>query len=214
MWKWTLNWSEIRGDLVIGSCPMNTKDIDKIRKKTGATSLLSVQTNECRGAFGIDYQAHQQHAKRSGVALLNAPMRDFDPPDQRRRLPAAIACLHNLLKAEHKVYVHCTAGINRAPLTVLGYLTFVEAMPVDSAFGLIQRGRGEAEPYWEAFHGCREDLVERYRDDIEYRAFEISQRNPDNDDAQNWKRAEIEVIRAAFLGPLSAPFRRLDPNRS
>jgi hypothetical protein len=29
-----------------------------------------------------------------------------------------------------RVYVHCTAGINRATLTVVGYLTFVEVRRV------------------------------------------------------------------------------------
>lgn len=29
-----------------------------------------------------------------------------------------------------QVYVHCTAGINRATLTVVGYLTFVQVRPV------------------------------------------------------------------------------------
>jgi hypothetical protein len=34
-----------------------------------------------------------------------------------------------LLAMGKRVYVHCTAGINRATLTVLGYLTFVKVRP-------------------------------------------------------------------------------------
>ena len=53
MWKWTLNWNEIRDDLVIGACPMTTADMDTMQKQTGATALLSVQTDECRKTLHI-----------------------------------------------------------------------------------------------------------------------------------------------------------------
>lgn len=213
MWTWTLNWSEIRHDLVIGACPMTTEDIDAIHRETGATALLSVQCDECRSAFDIDYEEHRRHGRRTGVVLVNAPMRDFDPADQRRRLPQAVASLHNLLRERHKVYVHCTAGINRSPLTVLGYLSFVESMPKEAAHELILRGRPQAEPYWEAYNGCHEDMVETYRADIEQRAFEISERHPENTLEQSWRQAETQVIRAAFLGSLASQFRRLHPHR-
>jgi protein-tyrosine phosphatase len=155
MWVWTLNWGEIRDDIVVGSCPSAPADIDRICEETGATALLSLQTDECRAALGIDHRAHLDHAARRGVLLVNAPMRDFDPLDQRDRLPDAVGALHRLLDEGHRTYVHCTAGINRGPLTVLGYLTFVEGMTVEDAMALILRGRPEASPYWEPYWACR-----------------------------------------------------------
>lgn len=41
-------------------------------------------------------------------------------------LPEAVRLLHVLTARGKRVYVHCTAGINRATLTVVGYLTFVQ----------------------------------------------------------------------------------------
>lgn len=205
MWKWTLNWDEIRDDLVIGACPMTTGDIDSIHERTGATALLSVQTDECRDAFGIDYDEHREHGKRKGLVLVNAPMRDFDPPEQRRRLPHAAASLHKVLDEGHKVYVYCTAGINRAPLTVLGYLTFIEGMSRDAGFHLILGGRPQAEPYWEAYDGCYRDLLDKHRQDIKNRAFQVSLLHPENNQAQNWREAEKYIIRAAILGVLPEP---------
>ncbi len=204
MWKWTLNWNEIRDDLVIGACPMTPGDIDTIHRETGATAFLSVQTDECRNAFDIDYNAHREHGKRKGLVLLNAPMRDFDPPDQRRHLPRAVASLQRTLGDGHKVYVYCTAGINRSPLTVLAYLTFVEGMSKDAAFRLIVERRPQAEPYWEAYDGCYRDLLDTYREAIKRRAFEVSLLHPDNNQAQNWRVAEKEIIRAACVELRSA----------
>ena len=89
MWEWTLNWGQIREDLFIGSCPMTPEDIDRIRDESGATALLSLQSDECRAALSIDYAAHRAHGEQHGVAMVNAPMLDFDPPDQRRNLPDA-----------------------------------------------------------------------------------------------------------------------------
>jgi atypical dual specificity phosphatase len=200
MWTWTLNWGEIREDLVIGSCPITVMDLDRIREVRRATALLSLQTNECRARFDIAYEEHQQYARRIGLVLVNAPMRDFDLPDQRQRLPEAVAALTRLLASGHRVYVHCTAGINRAPLTVLGYLTFVETRSATEAMAWIHRGRPEAEPYLDAYQGCWEDLVGHYRDAIRLRAWELSQRNPSHPCDAHWYQAEREVIREVFIG--------------
>ena len=159
MWVWTLNWGEIRHDLVVGSCPIRAADLDRLCDETGVSAVLSVQTDECRAALDIDYRTLEEHGSGRGILLRNSPIRDFDPQDQRRRLPAAVACLAELLGDGHRTYVHCTAGINRAPLVSLAYLTFVEGMGVDEATTLIRRGRPEASPYWDAYYGCREDAL-------------------------------------------------------
>jgi protein-tyrosine phosphatase len=204
-WVWTLNWGEIRRDMVIGSCPMTTEDIDRIRKQTRVTAVLSLQTDECRATFGIDYKAHQRHGERQSLVMANAPMRDFDPLDQRMRLPDAVRILHDLLATDHRVYVHCTAGINRAPLTVLAYLTFVGRMNTDEAMELIHCGRPNAEPYWEAYQGCWHDLVTQNRGTIKRRAWELSQLNPENAAGTHWQQAEKEVIYGLFIATQWSP---------
>lgn len=161
MWVWTLNWGEVRHDLVVGSCPVRAADIDRIHEGTGVSALLSLQTDDCRAALGIDYPMLEKQGSSRGLLMLNAPIRDFDGADQRMRLPQAVANLSELLRDGHRTYVHCTAGINRAPLVVLGYLTFTEGRSVPDAIGLIQRGRPEARPDWDAYYGCRDDLLGR-----------------------------------------------------
>lgn len=193
---------------------MTTDDIDRIVGSTDATALLSLQTDLCRGAFAIDFTSHQNYAHRRGVTLFNTPMRDFDPPDQRQSLPDAVRALTRLLGGEHRTYVYCTAGINRSPLTVLAYLTFVDGLSTQEAMDLILGGRPEAEPYWDSYYGCRLDLVELYRDAIELRAWDISQRIGDGDPDGNWFEAERGVIREVFLATAASNDRRLDPHRS
>jgi hypothetical protein len=162
MWVWTLNWGDIRHDLLIGSCPRRPADIDRICDATGATAMLSLQTDACRAALGIDCKTLGERASRRGLVVHNSPIRDFDAEDQRKRLPGAVHALGDLLAGGHRTYVHCTAGINRAPLVVLGYLTFVDGMAVPDAMALIHRGRPEACPSWDAYHGSRGDVLEAH----------------------------------------------------
>jgi atypical dual specificity phosphatase len=195
MWEWTLNWNEIRGDLVIGSCPVTTADIDRLRRETRATAMPSLQHPDCWAHFGIDYAAHRAHGRRAGLAMANIPLRDFDPADQRARLPEAVRCLRGMLAAGHRVYVHCSAGFNRAPLVVLAYLALVEGMAAETALECIRRGRPEAAPYWDAYVGCRRDLVALLEQDIRCRAFHRSLSSPGNDAETNWLLAEAELLR-------------------
>lgn len=213
MWEWTLNWDEVRDDLLIGSCPMTSEDIDRIREKSGATALLSLQSDVCRHAFGIDWEELRAHGEQLEFAMVNAPMLDFDPPDQRRNLPRAVACLSDLLGAGHRVYLHCTAGCNRAPLTALGYLTFVEMQPADAAMALLSGGRPQSDPSWEAYDGCRQDLIDVLRENIMVRAYYLSQEKPEVDAGTHWVRAEAEIIRGAFVNGRASPRGRLDPSR-
>ncbi len=212
-WRWSLNWNEIRSDLLIGSCPMSLADIERIVAETDATAILSLQSDACRAAFDIDYETHRGFGEVAGVDMVNAPMLDFDPPDQRRNLPTAVRALTALLAAGRRVYVHCTAGLNRGPLAVLGYLAFVETMPPAEAIAFIRKSRPEAEPSWEAFNGAREDLVEALASFIGVRAYYLHRQNPGDDPELNWSRAESDVIRQAFVSPRSLPQRRLDPAR-
>lgn len=140
------------------------------------------------------------HGEKLGFRMARSPMRDFDIPDQRRNLPQAVRVLVDLQSRGHRTHVHCTAGLGRAPLTVLSYLIWVEGLSPDQAIGLIHRGRPGAVPAWEAHHGCRQDLVIRYRPHIEERAYVLSQsRPPEHGDAQqDWRRAEAEVFRSAL----------------
>lgn len=198
MWVWTLNWSEIRNDILIGSCPTCPADIDLICDRTGADALLSLQTDDCRAALGINYELLVTHALSRSVAMVNEPMRDFDAEEQRRRLPDAVSALCDLLRRGHRVYVHCTAGINRGPLVVLAYLTLVEGVEIGEAMAMIHRGRPEASPYWSAYSGCRQDALEAHRAAIALHAWHFSVENPGETPERNWFRAEQEIMSRAF----------------
>lgn len=73
---------------------------------------------------------------------------------QALMLPEAVRMLHLLLSMGKRVYVHCTAGINRATLTVVGYLTFVRGWPLEDAVNHVKHKRPQAHPYIDCWQVC------------------------------------------------------------
>lgn len=96
--------------------------------------------------------------------------------------------------------MHCTAGLGRAPLTVLTYLICIAGQEPEDAIGLIRRARPGAVPAWEAYHGCRADLIARHRARIAHRAYALYQaRSGARGDAEaDWLQAEREILRACL----------------
>lgn len=192
---------------------MNRDNIRSIASDTEVTAILSLQSEECRRFFSIDYEVLSDYARTKNISMVNKPMLDFNDDHQRQVLPGAVRALHDLLAAGHRVYVHCTAGLNRSPLVVLGYLTFVDQDPLEAALAIIREARPQAEPSLAAYDGCRADLVDALRDHISVRAYYLSEELVDSPTDVHWGLAERDVLRGAFVNAKTFPCSRLDPNR-
>lgn len=201
MWTWSLNWGEITPRIVVGTCPMTAADLQRIHAEAGVSAVLSLQHDDCLAYRKIDSKQICHAGEALGLSMARSPMRDFDIPDQRRQLPGAVAALARLQAGWQRTYVHCTAGLGRAPLTVLTYLTLVDGQGPEDAIRSILRGRPNAVPAWEAYYGCREDLVARYRQAIEARAYQLSRQELCNNPDRDWVRAESEVLQQVLSAP-------------
>jgi hypothetical protein len=174
---------------------MTPDNLRRIHAETGVSAILSLQHDECLAYWHIDYAAMCHAGAELGLDMARCPIRDFDICDMRRRLPTAMSMLADLRAQALRTYVHCTAGLGRAPLVVLGYLTLVEGYSPDDAIGLIKQGRPGVVPAWEAYHGCRNDLVARHRPAIEKRAYELYELKIHGNALADWLQAQAEVLR-------------------
>ena len=199
MWTWSLNWGEITPAIVIGSCPMTPSDLERIQTEAGTTAVLSIQHDDCHAYWEIDFPEMAAKGAQLGLSMARCPIRDFDIEDMRRHLPRAIALLAGLQACGHRTYVHCTAGLGRAPLTVLGYLTLVEGLDPEDAIQLILKGRPDAVPAWEAYYGCVEDLVAANQDRIERLAYELHEQGVPAGAEAHWSQAQARVLRDVLL---------------
>ena len=178
---------------------MRPRDLARIRSDAQASAVMSLQHDECLAYWGIDYARLQDRATKLGLSLVRCPIRDFDLADMRRQLPTAISALAALQAGGHRTYVHCTAGLGRSPLVVLAYLILVQNRDPEEAITMILSSRSDAVPAWEAYYGCRHDLVERHRKAIEMRAYELYEQGKNQSTDANWQQAEREVLRNVLL---------------
>ena len=120
-------------------------------------------------------------------------------------LPAQVRALSVLLKAgrePRRVYVHCTAGINRASLATVGYLTWLEGWQLDDALNHVRLSRPQAHPYVDCWRTARHRLIEGRGAELkgiskvlyEKRVAAGGQGGGDSD----WFAAEAQLIRETF----------------
>jgi len=78
------------------------------------------------------------------------PVIDFDELDLGEKLPAPVNTLNQMLEMQHRVYVHCNAGICRAPATVLTYLCHFRGMTPEEGLAYLRKERPQVHPYMSA----------------------------------------------------------------
>lgn len=144
-----MNLDQIEPNLLVGSCPQTDEDVERLRSDHGVTAVLNVQTDEDMEAWGIDWDDLRRAYEMAGIAVAREPVRDFDAEALRQRLPACVQTLRTLCEQGHVVYVHCSAGINRSPTTVIAYLHRCLGWELDDSHEHVLACRG-CDPYIQA----------------------------------------------------------------
>ncbi|XP_041001309.1 phosphoglucan phosphatase DSP4, amyloplastic-like [Juglans microcarpa x Juglans regia] len=137
-----MNYNFIRPDLIVGSCLQTPKDVDKLRG-IGVKTIFCLQQDPDLEYFGVDITAIQEYAKTyDDIEHLRAEIRDFDSFDLRKRLPAVVSKLYKAINRNGGVtYIHCTAGLGRAPAVALAYMFWVQGYRLGEAHKLLQSKR-------------------------------------------------------------------------
>ncbi|KAK9168495.1 hypothetical protein Syun_000635 [Stephania yunnanensis] len=137
-----MNYNFIRPDLIVGSCLQIPEDVDKLRS-IGVKTIFCLQQNSDLEYFGVDIFAIQEYAKQfSDIEHIRAEIRDFDAFDLRLRLPAVVSKLYKAIKRNGGVtYIHCTAGLGRAPAVTLAYMFWVQGYKLMEAHSLLLKKR-------------------------------------------------------------------------
>jgi hypothetical protein len=106
------------------------------------TRILNLQEDHDWQKFGINLPAIQAHcAERGDIEIVRSPLVDFSDDSLRRNLAVAVAELARLLEDGHRVYVHCTAGLGRAPAVVIAYMHWMAGMSLQDAYNFVTTRR-------------------------------------------------------------------------
>jgi protein-tyrosine phosphatase len=144
-----MDFDQILPSLYVGSCPGSQAHIDWLKDGLGVTAVLNLQTEEDFAYSRIDWLKMETAYRVSGIELRRVPVEDFNPDSLCSKLPDCVRALDELLAAGHKVYVHCTAGMNRSPSTVVAYLHWVKGMALDEAVAFVLE-KHACDPYVDA----------------------------------------------------------------
>ena len=141
-----LDLSIITREILVGTQVISGTDMDLL-KRLGVSGLLSLQEDDDLARVGAKWEVLEMAGRERGIDMRRIPIRDFDPPALISQLARCSDELAELIQENDRVYVHCTAGINRSTGVVLGYLVLRRKMRVQAAYKLIKNKRPQASPY-------------------------------------------------------------------
>jgi len=144
--------SIIRPGLVIGEYP-TPEDAAWLRDEHGVTAVVSLQDDADLASKGLRLVALERAYREQGLAFHRIPVPDGDDRNLAVRLAEIVELLGRLIDAGGRVYLHCNAGLNRAPTVAIAYLHVRAGLPLEDARDEVKRLR-HCVPYMRALEEC------------------------------------------------------------
>ncbi|MFT4635297.1 MAG: protein-tyrosine phosphatase [Arenicella sp.] len=141
-----INFDRIEKNIFLGSAPQNSIDAGRL-KQMKITAVLSLQSDADFKSHKIDWPKLQSVYQHNDINMQRFAIVDFDEADLGNKLAEPVKALNALLTVGHRVYVHCNAGICRAPATVLAYLCHYRGMSIEEGLEFLRRSRPQIHPY-------------------------------------------------------------------
>ncbi|XP_010543685.1 PREDICTED: phosphoglucan phosphatase LSF2, chloroplastic [Tarenaya hassleriana] len=154
-----MNYTLITDELIVGSQPQKPEDIDHLKHEENVAYILNLQQDTDIEYWGIDLETIVRRSKELGIHHMRRPAKDFDPDSLRSQLPKAVALLESATsQGKGRVYVHCTAGLGRAPAIAIAYMYWFCDMDLNTAYDTLVSKR-PCGPNKRAIRGATYDLA-------------------------------------------------------
>ncbi|XP_075512589.1 phosphoglucan phosphatase LSF2, chloroplastic-like [Primulina tabacum] len=156
-----MNYTLITDDVIVGSQPQKVEDIDHLKEEQTVGYILNLQQDRDVEYWGIDLQSIIERSTKLGISHMRRPAKDFDPESLRLGLPEAISLLEwAISEGNGRVYVHCTAGLGRAPAVAIGYMYWFCNINLNTAYDTLTSKR-PCGPNKRAIRGATYDLAKK-----------------------------------------------------
>jgi len=110
--------------------PEDAKQLHRI----GITHVVCLQADADLKQFRTSAKKIARALEELGIEFVRVPVREFDTEDLALKLPECVAAVEAALKpAWARVYLHCSAGVQRSPTVAAAYLMKTGSMGVDEA---------------------------------------------------------------------------------
>lgn len=150
LWRWVGSpavrpaghpeFAEILPNLLIGEYP-TPDDAPWLRGVQRVTAVLSLQDDADLASKGLALPEIEHAYRTHSLRFHRMPVPDCDNDFLHARLDAIVAQLHRLHADGERVYLHCNAGMNRAPTVAIAYLHVHHEMALDRARDFVKQRR-------------------------------------------------------------------------
>jgi protein-tyrosine phosphatase len=138
--------------LLVGEYP-RPRDVPWLRDTHGVTAVVCLQDEADLASKRLRLPDLRAAYAESGVAFDHVPVPDGDPEFLASRLPIVVEIVHDHLERGAVVYLHCNAGMNRAPTAAIAYVHARRGMALPAAIEFVKERR-LCIPYVRALELC------------------------------------------------------------
>jgi len=132
--------SEISHELLIGEYPAR-EDIAWLKEKYRVAAVHNLQDDEDLRHNGLDLKILLAEYDAHGIRFHRTPIPDGSADAMADRLEAALNDLRSLVDHHGRVYLHCNAGMNRAPTLAIAFLRAHRRMSLEEALRTVKARR-------------------------------------------------------------------------
>lgn len=149
--------SVISDELLVGEYP-NQDDIGWLKDTFGIAAVHNLQDDDDLRMNGLDPARLSNEYDAHGIDYVRTPIQDGSADAMAERLELALHDLRALVDSSGRVYLHCNAGMNRAPTLAIAFLRAYRKMSLDEAMKLVkkQRACGPFMTVLEDYFGARD----------------------------------------------------------
>ncbi len=140
------HYTNLDAELAVGSYPHAPEHMMALSRDHGVGAVLCLQSDDDLSSRGLQWSVLWQFYMRLGIEVVRVPIIDFDKADLLAHLDEAVAALYEAIKGSTKVYVHCSAGLNRSPTVIIAYLIRHRGLSLEEAVDWVT-SRHECVPY-------------------------------------------------------------------
>jgi protein-tyrosine phosphatase len=134
------DYAQILPNLLVGEYP-TPDDAEWLRAAQGVTVVLSLQDDADLASKGLELVELEHAYRQQALRFHRMPVTDCDNDMLAARLDGIVSLLVELLNGGDCVYLHCNAGMNRAPTVAIAYLHAHHAMALPAACDFVKQRR-------------------------------------------------------------------------
>jgi atypical dual specificity phosphatase len=126
--------------LIIGEYP-TPEDAGWLQSAHGVTAVVSLQDDADLASKGLHLASLVAGYRAHGLEFERFAIGDCDTDALRAQLGTVVHVLDGLLRRAERVYLHCNAGMNRAPTVAIAYLHARRGLTLLEARDLVKQRR-------------------------------------------------------------------------